>query len=331
MEATLERDDSKVESAISDAYLNSPVQYTSPLQVYKKAKSIYPFVRLTDVKGWLSRRPSHSLYVVPVRKHRYAATIANGIGEILQADLLDMHQLSRFNRGHKFILCVMDIFTKQAWTFPLKSKASPEVAAAFCKVLEDVSPKFLQTDQGKEFTGKPFQRLLDQNNIKWYHTFSDTKAACVERFNRTLRDRLKKHFEEKDTNNWIKELPTITSNYNHTTHSALGVCPSEVTKTNERDIWIRLYAKSTEAPIRKQKYRFEIGNRVRVVNKKGTFGRGYVQQWSTEIFTIRRRYLKSRAIPAYEIEDDKSNPILGFYYESELQKIGNDPQLEHVL
>ncbi len=308
---------------ISSVYLDSDVQYTSPLIVYHKARQIDSTIRLEDVKNWLSRRPSHSLYVIPRRKHRYAATIANGIGKILQADLIDVHQLSRWNRGVKFLLCVLDIFTKRAWVFPLKTKSSSDVAAVFCKVLEDVSPRFLQTDQGKEFTGQPFQRLLKQNNIKWFNSYSDTKAACVERFNRTLRDRLKRHWEEHDTNSYLKELPRLVDKYNRTPHSATKRTPLEVTKENENDVWIALYASSTQPSTRKLRYSFKLGDRVRTVNKKGVFGKGYVQQWSDELFTVTRRYLKSHAVPAYEIQDDKGERILGFYYEAELQKVAD--------
>ena len=111
-----------------------------------------------------------------------------------QLDLMEVHQLSQFNRGIRYLLTCIDIFSKQAWVLQLRTKSSKEVAKAFAKVLVDGVPRRIQTDQGREFRGSPFKRLLQRYGIKQFSTSQpDIKCTIVEHFNRTLRWRLARY------------------------------------------------------------------------------------------------------------------------------------------
>ena len=113
-----------------------------------------------------------------------------GKNDLWQADLVEMIPYSKKNKGYKYILCVIDCFTKFAWALPLRTKSGKEVTSAMSKILHDRSPKLLQLDNGKEFYNKTFDELMDKYSIHKYSTYSIMKACIVERFNRTLKEKM---------------------------------------------------------------------------------------------------------------------------------------------
>ncbi|KAE9543659.1 hypothetical protein AGLY_002055 [Aphis glycines] len=112
------------------------------------------------------------------------------IKRIPNADLVEMIPYSKKNKGYKYILCVIDCFTKFAWAVPLKSKTGKEVTNPMFKILLDRSPKLLQLDNGKEFYNTIFDTLMTKYNIHKYSMFSIMKACIVKRFNRTLKEKM---------------------------------------------------------------------------------------------------------------------------------------------
>jgi transposase InsO family protein len=186
----------------------------------------------------------------PVRKHfERRKIITKGINELWAADLLIMTTVStKINKGYKYMLNVMDTFTKFAWIEPLKKKNGKSVSEAFTKILEKSkqSPKILHTDAGKEFLNKDFQQVLDKNDIKMYQTFSEIKSSIIERFNRTINQKLKVQFEVNQNTNLIDIIDKILYEYNFKdTHRTIGKKPCEVNKSNEKQILERMFVTFT--------------------------------------------------------------------------------------
>ena len=93
------------------------------------------------------------------------------------------------------------------------------------------SPNLIEKDRGKEFYNNIFQEFLNKNNIKLYSRNSPYGAVFAERFNRTIRDLLKKIvFEHRDAK-WIDILPTITKQYNNRIHSSIKLSPKDASLT----------------------------------------------------------------------------------------------------
>ena len=107
--------------------------------------------------------------------------------EIWSADLIDMREFSNDNKDYNYLLNVIDIFSKYAWSIPLKTKTASEVTKAFESILTKNHHRKLWVDQGSEFYNKTFDKLLKSKNIEIYHTFDEGKAVVIERFNRTLK------------------------------------------------------------------------------------------------------------------------------------------------
>ena len=247
--------------------------------------------------------------------------IMKDIDDLWQADLIDMQSISKQNKNYRFILAIIDTFSKYAWTFPLKSKTKDDVCNSFKKLLNKGRvPKNLQTDKGTEFYNNQFQKLMETYHINHYSTFSTKKASIVERFIRTLKSKVYKEFSLRGSYNWIDStLNNVTNKYNHTYHRTIDEVPANVDNINKKHILER-YSRLVKNHNIRSKYK--IGDYVRISKYKGTFEKGYTPNWSTEIFKI--RMIQNTNPITYLIEDTiRGQPILGAFYVQELQKTKN--------
>lgn len=173
-------------------------------------------VPLKKLKAIMRKNLIYALHK-PVRvNYGTNPTVANSIDHQWAADLADMKNLSKYNKGIKYLLTVVDVLNKYAWVVPMKNKTGAEQKRAFESILQEGrKPLGLQTDKGSEFFNKPFQEYLKERKINHFNTESDTKASVVERFNRMLKH---PRNTEADTNSrvssqWnISEIPWTTSN-----------------------------------------------------------------------------------------------------------------------
>ena len=137
-------------------------------------------------------------------------SVFTGTDDQWQADLVDMSSLARFNKGYKFLLTCIDVFSKFAWVVSLENKTGESLAHGFQTILDTGrSPEKLQTDKGTEFLNRNFQSFLKEKSIHFFTTNSELKASVVERFNRTLKTRMWKYFTAKNTRVYIDILQDI--------------------------------------------------------------------------------------------------------------------------
>ena len=248
---------------------------------------------------------------------RGSRVIVPGIDAQFGPDLVDLQNLSRYNKGYKHLLTYIDIFNKYAFVLPFKTKQGQELVKAFQKILSTGrKPTKLQTDQGTEFLNRVFQKLLRDNNIDFFTVNSGLKASVVERFNRTFKNKMYKYFTAKNTLTYINVLPQLVSSYNNTYHRSIKMKPSQVTKKNEAQVWDTLYGDDVQKPVR---FKFQVGDRVRISKVKRLFEKSYLPNFTEEIFTVYKRM--ARQVPVYKLKDDAGEILDGTFYEPELQKI----------
>lgn len=234
-----------------------------------------------------------------------------GKNDLFQADLVEMIPLAKLNKGFKYILCVIDCFTKYAWVIPLKSKTGNDVTKAMSKILAGNTPKLLQVDNGKEFYNKKFDMLMKKYDIKKYSTFSTTKACIVERFNRTIKTNMYREFTSRGSRDWISILPMLISKYNNSKHRTIGMTP---TQAYENPTLVSL----KQRQVTDRKIKFKIGDKVRISTQKSVFTKGYLPNWSTEIFTIVKI---NKTLPStFQLQDYSGKPIAGCFYTEEISK-----------
>jgi hypothetical protein len=244
--------------------------------------------------------------------------IIKGINETLQADLVEMIPYAKENKQFKYILVVIDCFSKYVWTVPVKSKNAKDVTEAMKNVLLQLKylPKNMQTDQGLEFYNSSFKTLMKKYKINHYSTFSSKKASIVERVNRTLKQLMWKEFSLQGNYKWLSKLDDITKQYNNTYHHTIKMKPSMVNKKNEENILKSVY---THVKIANKNNKYSVGDYVRISKHRSVFEKGYTPNWSNEIFIINKVRLTNPT--TYLLKDKKGEDILGGFYEMELQKV----------
>ena len=164
----------------------------------------------------------------PRRNYPTNKTDVYHIDDIWSLDILDLKDYGpENNRGYRYVLVIIDNFSKFGWTIPLKNKNAHTIKDSFEKILisSKRKPNLIGSDRGKEFYNNIFQDLLNKNNIKLYSRNSSYGAVFAERFNRTIRDLLKRPVFEKSDGNWTDVLTTITKQYNNKVHSSTKLTP----------------------------------------------------------------------------------------------------------
>lgn len=246
--------------------------------------------------------------------------LMRGINDTFQADLIEMIPFSGENRGYKYILMVIDVFSKYAWAEPLKNKTGEEVTRAMLSIFNKNPrniPRNLHTDEGKEFYNQNFQRLLKKYRINHYSTFSRMKASIVERLNRTILNRMWRIFNMQGSHKWFNRLQTIMNSYNSTFHHTIKMRPIDVNMENESNLLKTVYKQNQTVRLNKDN-KFKINDYVRISKFKTIFEKGYTPNWSAEIFRI---FKVSPTDPVtYHLADLNGNKIKGCFYAHELQK-----------
>jgi L-rhamnose mutarotase len=251
-----------------------------------------------------------------------------GINDLYQADLVEMQPYSRANKGYRYIMTIINCLTKFAFAVPLKDKTGAEVAKALDSICSAKKMINLQTDDGKEWFNKDVAKVIKKHKINHYSTYSEVKASIVERFNRTLKTRMWKYFTARGTHEWLDILPEIIKSYNNTKHRSIGMKPKDVRKKHVNDILQRIYKKDKS---KKYKPKFRVGDNVRISKIKRTFTKGYLPNWTNEVYRIFA--VKPTIPPTYILQDSKGEILRGGFYEQEisLSKTGDVYLVEKIL
>lgn len=293
---------------------------------------IKPFARQSKLcykdaeKLYLSTDNAYTLHKQIRRKFPRRKTVVYGRGHLWQADLIDLSSLSNNNDGNKFILTVIDCFSRKAFARQLRNKTAVEVRNAFISILEEnqyVGPVYLQTDKGSEFLNSIFQDLLSRYQIKQYSSENeDIKAAIVERFNKTIKSRMFRYFTYTKSSRYVDKLQDFVYSYNNSYHKSIKMSPEKADTGNyDGLIFETLYP--TASPKKKIKWKFNIGDKVRISKyRNNIFEKGYVSKWTTELFVIDSRYTTDPV--TYGIKDLTGESIKGKFYSQELQLVLKD-------
>ena len=186
-------------------------------------------------------------------------------------DLADMQSLSRKNKGIKYLLCAMDLYSKYAFVVPLKDKKGISIVNAFNKIIKQSNrkPNKIWVDQGGEFYNV-FKKWLSDNDIIMYSTYNKGKSVVAERFIRTLKNKLYKHMMGAGKNVYYDVLDDVVNKYNNTKHSTIKMKPIDV--KNNKIVYINEHNEKDS--------RFKLGDRVRISKFKSIFAKGYTPNWS---------------------------------------------------
>ena len=179
-------------------------------------------------------------------------------------------------------------------------------------------PEKLWTDKGSEFISKHFKEFLKKNSIKLYHTENEEKSSIVERWNKTMKNKMWKMFSANNNTVYWDKLDKLVDDYNNTYHSSIEMTPTEASKKeNENKVFANLY--EDEIYLKPKKPKFSIGDKVRISKYKWrVFDKGYTPNWTEEVFVVDKVMLTKPV--TYRIVDLLGEKVEGSFYEKELQK-----------
>ena len=137
-------------------------------------------------------------------------------------NLADMQSLSKYNRGIRYLLCAIDLFSKYASAVPLKDKRAITIVNVFQKIVSKRGkPNEIWVDQWGEFYKYLFKKIFKINKMEIYSTYNEGKSFAAERFIKTLKDKLFKHMRAVSKNIYFDVLDDIVNKYNNTVHRTI--------------------------------------------------------------------------------------------------------------
>ena len=212
-----------------------------------------------------------------------------------------MQKLSKWNKGMKYLLTVIDVFSKATWTEPIKNKGAKEMVNALNRIKKRLSPRRplrVQTEKSTEFYNAAVQAWFKKEGWDHFSTEGDSKA--------------------QNTLKYLGALPQLINTYT-TYHRSIGMKPLEVKPSNELKVWKRLY-KTTQQRVKLLK--LCKGDKVRLNKKHRPFKTEYLPGWTEEVFLVTK--VRRRPIPSYKVSEWDGTPIKGTFYEQDLQKVQAD-------
>ena len=302
----------------------SDIKHPCGLGSYSKLKSCFKNVRGQDIKKFLRTQDSYTLHCPRRKRFERDYVFVTNIDELWQLDLADVQKYSKSNEGVCYLLCVIDVLSKYAWVRCLKNKKAETVMCAFKDILKTSKrcPVKCQFDKGREFLGKKFVKFLSEQNIGWFcNENSEIKSCIVERFIRTLKEKIWRYFTHSNSCRFLDVLSDINHSYNSSVHRSIGSAPCDVNEGNFMSAWNALYSDKLNLPGLTPK--LKVNDYIRVSKLSNIFKKGFEAKWSEEIFKI-VNVLNRRPI-MYEICDMDQEKIQGRFYEKELQQVALPP------
>jgi transposase InsO family protein len=306
----------------------NPLAFSTPDKLYKAVNRKIPKKKIID---WLQQQRAYTLHK-PKRIHflRNFYDVDN-IDDLWETDLMEFQTLADYNDGYKYVLVVIDVFSKYAWTVCLKNKKAAEIVSAFKVIFDSTTrrPFRIQSDKGGEYNNKRFINFLKKINVNYNTTRNeDTKAAVAERFIRTLKSCLYKYLTANNTLRFVDVLQDLNDAYNKRIHRSIGMAPCCVNENNILEVYYNLVKSRGARPLIKKPL-CKKNDCVRISLSKYIFSKGYEPNYSEEIFKINKVILRDPVV--YQLKDLKDEIIDGVFYEKEIQKIIVNEKTEYLI
>jgi len=224
---------------------------------------------------------------------------------LIQMDIFDMQNYTRTNKGYKYILCIIDVFTRKVWTYAMKKKDNDNVQESFKKFLQQIgiqnnTPTILMSDNDSTFINKSFQEILEKNKIIHQPNIIDDHHALglIDRFARTIKTIFTRLFVQTKSDNWIDHIDEIVGNYNNNGHTAIdNIKPNDAfLKKNLQKIYNINYEKSL---FNISVSDIDVNDKVRI-KLKGKFRKGTDARYTDEVYTVTK--VRGNSIT---LDDDK--------------------------
>ena len=281
----------------------------------------FPSAYSGNVKKFILEKNSLSRHKRKVKVKKWRKVYVGGPFTAIQFDLIHYRQYSTVNYGHNYVLVGVDEFSRKNFVAAQKTATAEETAKNLDKIIGSMEfkPRQFSSDQGSEFNIKNqdfYDVIVKKYGMVVFYLKAPNKASICERFIRTLKSRIERHFTENKTRNWVDVLQKFSENLNNTVHSTIGIEPNKVTFKNRKIIYNRLYG-SIAPPV---KCLFKVNDKVRIPEQKNIFAKGYAPNWTEEIFTVIQVFNDGK-VCFYKLKNSSGEVLPRKYYTQELNLV----------
>jgi hypothetical protein len=309
-----------MEDQLRSIYYDPKIGFTNLNLFYERVKEAKLKIPYKTVKEFYNNQSINQIYK-HINKHEERSSIISfAVGNCLQCDLMVITKFKSKNSNYKYLLNIIDVNSRYAWVYPVKSKGAKEISehieSVYKELINNKNELYsLTTDDGTEFDNKILNSINKKYNVKHYIHVSKnanhpTKTAIVERFNYTLWKMISKYTESKDTLKFIDVLKDLVNNYNSRIHTGIKAKPYDV-----------YHKKALPNTIVNIAVGYKLGDIVRVKQKRKTVGaKSYDITYSRQKYEIVKVNGSSHTLKNIETNRELSKQ----YQSSDLQKINDD-------
>ena len=308
--------------------VQNPGSFGGVRKLYVEAKKINPNISFKSVKSWIENQLTYSLHKSIRNNFKRNRIIVQRKNDQFEADLVDMQLFSRYNSGYKYIITIIDCFSKFLYAFPLKNKTANEIINVFKRVFIKERPMKIRTDRGLEFDNNKVRSFFKDNDVIFF-TSNDSKIKCaiVERVNRTLKSKMFRYFTSKGTRKYIDILQKLVDSYNNSYHRSIKMRPIDVNDENREQVFENIYSvkkyRDLFHRVPKQKYDAKVGDNVRLkYDLNPGMEKSYYPLWTDRTYKIEKIVSRDKK-PNYKVGSENLHLNRG-YYPEEVQRIGQD-------
>jgi transposase InsO family protein len=279
------------------------------------------------INDWLVNQKTHQLHrrqfksqtITPIRNVRVP-------NQLWMADLIDMG--SKPDKGYKWILTVVDVFSKYAWAVPMRNKEKQTAAAAMADILKSQKPRVLQTDNGSEFIAGPFQALLKKYQVKHITGLAGRafSQGSIERWNGTIKSIIGRLWTARKEKKWVDDLPKLVENYNKNIHASTGIPPADVNRENKEQMTKMNQTNDkriNESNVEHADPKMKMGDEVRLKVMKGAIDSSTLKpKWTRGVYKIAKvKPPQGSKAPSFRVRDDDGDLLKDTYTATDLLKI----------
>lgn len=258
-------------------------------KLFMKAKEINENIKFKDVDKWLKKQATYQLNYNDNKTKIYYPIYSNSLNSY-QIDLTFLPRYKKQNNNYYILFTAIGINNRYAYVDYSKDKKSDTILSIFKKFFKKV--KYINNidgDLGSEFTNKKFINYLNENKIQYDFFKSDShKLGIINRFHRTLKDKLTKYFTATDTVKWIDVIDKITLNYNNTYHRGIKAKPIEIFDNDMEELLLIQNKKNITDKVKLNEEQFNINDLVRHKLNKSLFIDKQTPKYSDTIYTVKK-------------------------------------------
>jgi Integrase core domain/Chromo (CHRromatin Organisation MOdifier) domain len=319
---------------LKNAWINKNKKYafSGISKIYEHYKGAFPIKKIQDQ---LSEIQTYTRHKEGKKISKFNPFFVHKTDEMWQLDIMYLPNYKKESKGYKYLLCVLDVFSRKMFIRKLRKKDTSTIVRKFDDILLEVDriPEKIVVDKGSEFKSQLFKQFCEGMGINLIFTYNETKAAHVERAQRSFQNILYRILEEHQTRDFLRYLNDTLEIYNNRVNRTIGYSPNfAYIPENHEKISINLEKHYNTANKKTIKPRFKKGDCVRIREVKHAFSRGYHPNFTEEIFKV-KKVLINLPIPRYIISNYTGEEVIkGSFYGNELTLVNLDTfKVEKVL